>query len=338
MTDPVTHRIPASIAGDCRKALYFHATGVAPSERQNPQEHNRRAAGLALKPVVRAALETEGWQTRLAPQPLKVPVTDTLSVRVAPDLLLSHEQITGGHWITAVTMSAREQSVHNWLMETTGKAYPHRLRRLALAVEAIAANSERPADIDTDQPQLVVMLDRDTGALEYEPNETDYLQRITTQVKERLTELDAALQSRQMPPAEYRRDSRACRRCPYLTLCHGPEPAAAAEGAGHPEPVTDELLAEAVETFAVAEQQLQPMKEVSKRRDEAKEVIKRYMAETGQSKMPLHAEDSSWQASIRTSKRTSLSVTEARTTLTTEQLAAISTTNETAALYITPVG
>ena len=296
------------------------------------------AAGRALKPVVRDALETEGWQTRLAPQPLDVPVTDTLSVRVAPDLLLSHEHITGGRCITAVTMSAREQSVRNWLMETTGKAYPHRLRRLALAVEAFVSNPEPPADIDTSQPQLVVMLDRDTGALEYELNQPDQLGRVATQVKERLTELDVALQSRQMPPAEYQRDSRACRRCPYLTLCHGPESAAATEDTVRPEPVTDEQLAEAVETFAAAERHLLPMKEVSKRRDEAKEVIKRYMAETGQSKMPLHAEDSSWQASIRTSKRTSLSVTEARKTLTTEQLAAIATTHETAALYITAVG
>lgn len=29
MPDPVTHRIRASAAGDCRKALYLHATGVA---------------------------------------------------------------------------------------------------------------------------------------------------------------------------------------------------------------------------------------------------------------------------------------------------------------------
>ena len=334
MPDAVIHRIPASIAGDCRKALYLHATGIAPSERENQQHHNRMAAGLALKPVVRAALETEGWQTRMAPQPLDVPVTDTLSVRVAPDLLLSHDQITCGRWITAVTMSAREQSVRNWLMETTGKAYPHRLRRLALSVEALEKAPEPPEDIDTRQPQLVVMLDRDNGALEYEPNETDHLRRIAEQVKGRLIELDAALQSGQMPDAEYRRDSRACRRCPYLTLCHGPEPASPT-GTERQVPVTDEQFAEAVETFATAEQRLQPMKEVSKRRDEAKEVIKRYMTEAGQKSMPLHAEDSSWQASIRVSKRTSLSVTAARKTLTAEQVAEIATTNETVALYIT---
>ena len=334
MPDTAVHRIPASIAGDCRKALYLHATGVTPSEQENQQRLNRMAAGLALKPVVRAALETEGWQTRMAPQPLDVPVTDTLSVRVAPDLLLSHDLVTSGRWITAATMSAREQSVRNWLMETTGKAYPHRLRRLAFSVEALQVAPEPPDDIDTGQPQLVVMLDRDTGTLEYEPNETDHLRRIAEQVKGWLIELDAALQSGQMPDAEYRRDSRACRRCPYLTLCHGPEPSSPT-GTESQVPVTDEQFAEAVETFAAAEQRLQPMKEVSKQRDEAKEVIKRYMTETGQKSMPLHAEDSSWQATIRTSKRTSLSVTAARKTLTAEQLAEIAATNETAALYIT---
>ena len=92
----------------------------------------------------------------------------------------------------------------------------------------------------------------------------------------------------------------------------------------------------AVEQFSTAELQLLPLKSVNKQREDAKAVIKQYMTQADVSRLPLQAETARWEAAIRTSKRTTLSLSEARKRLTPEQLASIATTSQQAALYITP--
>ena len=139
---------------------------------------------------------------------------------------------------------------------------------------------------------MAVMLDRDNGTLEYEPNDAEYLERIAGQVKDRLTELDAALRSGQAPEAEYRPDSRACQRCLYLTACHGtPQPPVTTAGDS---PVTEEQFMAAVEQFSTAELQLLPLKSVNKQRDDAKAVIKQYMTQADVSKLSLQGETARW--------------------------------------------
>lgn len=334
MLTPTIYRIPAHRSGECLKALYLYATGVTPSDTPDATALNRMEAGRAMKPAVAAALRREGWQTRLPPPMPDIAVTDTLRVSVAGDLVMAHDEITGGEWIAVVMMSAKEKNVSQWLINTTAKAYPRQLRSLALATEALRLHPEPQPEIDAEQPQMAVMLDRDNGTLEYEPNDTEYLERIAQQVKERLKQLDSALQSGQMPEAEYTPESRACRRCPYLTACHGAQqPPAMADGS---DPVTEEQFLAAVEQFYTAELQLLPLKSVTRQRDDAKTVIKRYMTQADVSKMPLQAETARWDAAIRTSKRTALSLSEARKRLTPEQLADIATNSVQTALYITP--
>ena len=231
-------------------------------------------------------------------------------------------------------MSARARNVSDWLVATTAGAYPRQLRRLALVTEALRLHPEPQPEVAAEQPQMAVMLDRDNGTLEYEPNDAEYLERITGQVKERLAELDTALRSGQTPEAEYSPDSRACRSCLYLNACHGtPQPPATTDGDSA---VTEEQFMAAVEQFSAAELQLLPLKSVNKQREDAKAVIKQYMTQADVSRLPLQAETARWEAAIRTSKRTSLSLSKARKRLTPEQLASIATTSQQVALYITP--
>lgn len=117
--------------------------------------------------------------------------------------------------------------------------------------------------------------------------------------------------------------------------CHGlPQLPTAANGYTQ---VIEEQFAAAVEKLSAAESQLLPLKSVSKQRDDARSVSKQYMTQADVSRMPLHAETGKWDAAIRTSQRTSLSLSEARKQLTPEQLAAIATTGQQTVLYITPV-
>ena len=90
------HRIPAHKAGDCRKALYFYAAGVAPSNPPDGPAINRMETGRAMKPAIAAALRREEWQIRPAPPMPDIPVTDTLRISVVGDLVMSHAEITAG--------------------------------------------------------------------------------------------------------------------------------------------------------------------------------------------------------------------------------------------------
>ena len=330
---PRVYQIPARQAGDCRKQLYLRLTDVQPSDHtENDQTRNRMAALLAMKPVVNRALRQEGWETRPVPPVPDIPVSDTLNISVFGDLVMRHPDITNGRWIAAVTASAKERTVRDWLTATSAYIRPWQLHRLALITEALRAAPEPPCEIDPDQPQMIAMLDYDNGALEYEPNETDYLERIAASLKERLQPLDQALQTGQMPEPDYTPDSAQCRRCPYLQLCHG----VPATPATDDQSVSEEEFQQAVRTFAAAETRLLPLKDISKQRDDAKNIVKRYMTQNGYQWMTLDADDSRWDARIRTSQRTNLSVTQARKLLTAEQLAGIASVSPQTALYITP--
>ena len=153
MPIPTTYRIPAHKSGDCRKALYLYAAGVAPSNPPDGPVINRMETGRAMKPAINAALRREGWQIRPAPPTPDIPVTDTLFISVAGDIVMSHEQITAGQWIAGVTMSARERNVSDWLTTTTAGAYPRQLRRLALVTEALRLHPEPQPEVAAEQPQ-----------------------------------------------------------------------------------------------------------------------------------------------------------------------------------------
>ena len=68
-----------------------------------------------MKPATAAALRREGWQIRPVPPMPDIPITDTLRIGVAGDIVMSHEQITAGQWIAGVSMSAGERNVSDWL-------------------------------------------------------------------------------------------------------------------------------------------------------------------------------------------------------------------------------
>ena len=139
MPIPTTYRIPAHKSGDCRKALYLYAAGVAPSNPPDGPAINRMETGQAMKPATAAALRREGWQIRPVPTMPDIPVTDTLRIGVVRDLVMSHDEITAGQWIAGVSMSTGERNVSDWLVATTAGAYPRQLRRLSLMGRSIAA-------------------------------------------------------------------------------------------------------------------------------------------------------------------------------------------------------
>ena len=84
--------IRASAAGNCRRALWYSATGYEPTNPTSENSLTAMEAGNALEPVVLRAMERAGWKI----DPADPQDPQTVSVRIGPDMLVTgHPDATG---------------------------------------------------------------------------------------------------------------------------------------------------------------------------------------------------------------------------------------------------
>ena len=81
--------IRASAVGNCRRALWYTATGHQPSATPTNDSLTMLEAGTALEPVVLRAMERAGWEVAPAdpndPKPVSVQLAPNLKVTGHPD-------------------------------------------------------------------------------------------------------------------------------------------------------------------------------------------------------------------------------------------------------------
>ncbi len=85
--------VRASAAGNCRRCLWYAATGYTPTNSPTRESLTVLEAGNALEPVVLRAMERAGWEvTPTDPQDPK-----QVSVRVGPNMVVTgHPRRHGG--------------------------------------------------------------------------------------------------------------------------------------------------------------------------------------------------------------------------------------------------
>ena len=319
---PHQHSITARQAGDCVKALYLQLQGTEPSDPIDDRARNRMAAGQAVKSVVSDAMRRQGWELRATAPFLTIDVSDRLRVTGRPDELARHPNITDGQWIIVQTGSAKDPTFTRWLKETSFKTYPQRVAQLALLSRAYATAAEPPEDMDLQQPQMITMLNRDTGALEYEPIEPRDIARVGRSIHDNLSDLSNALESGVTPEAPYPRTSRNCTQCQFFTLCQGPPPEPTDD-----EGVTQEQLQAAISIIEELFEEVEAAKPKNGLYDRTKRVIRQYMLDNELNDLTLEGETRSWQAHLNRDAQVRINVDKARQTLTKADMAAISTTS-----------
>ena len=321
-TTPRQYSITARQAGDCVKALFLALNGTDPSEPTDDHARNRMAAGQAMKPVVSEAMKREGWELRDQVPVISIQVTDTLRLTARPDELARHPNITAGEWIIVQTGSAKDPTFKRWLKETSFKTYPQRVNQMALLSRAYAAAPEPPDGLDLSQSQMIAMLNRDTGALEYEQLEPRDLTRVGRELHSNLQALSDALSNNTEPLAPYPRTSRNCTQCQFLTLCQGkpPEPA---EGEG----ITKEQVDAAIATIEELYEEVEASKPSASLYDRTKRVIRDYMLENELDDLQLQGEIRVWKAKLNRDAQVRINNDKAREQLSTQVMAAISTTS-----------
>lgn len=84
--------VRASAAMGCRRALWYAATGHAPTNVPSDEAVTAMEAGTALEPVVASAMRRAGWE--IYPNDPAGP--ERVSVKLAPNLVVSgHPDATG---------------------------------------------------------------------------------------------------------------------------------------------------------------------------------------------------------------------------------------------------
>ena len=84
--------IRASAAGNCRRALWYEATGHQVTNPKTEESLTMLEAGNALEPVVLGAMERAGWE--VAPADSQDPAQ--VSVQVGPNMVVTgHPDATG---------------------------------------------------------------------------------------------------------------------------------------------------------------------------------------------------------------------------------------------------
>ena len=84
--------IRASAAGNCRRALWYSATGYEPTNPPSEKSLTAMEAGNALEPVVLRAMERAGWKI----DPADPQEPQTVTVRIGPNMLVTgHPDATG---------------------------------------------------------------------------------------------------------------------------------------------------------------------------------------------------------------------------------------------------
>ena len=309
--------IPASAAGNCRRALHYLVSATQPSDPPDAQAQNMMAMALHSRQAAIDAARREGWTVRDPDHTLECHPAKGVTLRLRQLHRVSHPDFTEDKPVMAVIATTTERRFD--LLTEFGPLVSHRSEFDRLAIAADIAQERASSDFDPNEPQFLILLNRATGAIEYEPVEMDDLIDRAGLLKVRLHELADALATGDVPNREFERDSRPCSRCQWLTACHGaapdPEPGES--------PVTEEQLEQSMAQYVATSAILKETKDCEKQHDAARAVLKRYVQEHGNQPVQVDCDGEKWRVSVSVSQKPAINQALARQRLSPQQLADI---------------
>ena len=298
--DGHTLTVRASAQADCRRALWYAATGQEPTNPPDEIAQVRMDAGRALESVVIRAMRRAGWQTTNYAEARRN--VDVL-VELAPGLI-----VEGTPDARAVAPDAKETGyfghpLHSlvevktygharykyWQSVWTEGMNPGAMMQAAAYHFGLAALGE----IDRDAPVIFASLDTDTREWDYEAIDTARVSAWREAAIERLLGLRYALTNGNQPEPEYNPGDWQCRSCPFLTVCGNVEP----EPAGKVESMTGFMAS--VEGFNVAKDSGSKKWEAAER-----QLMAGYLIDNEYPKLTVEQDGQEHTVSLRTTPKT----------------------------------
>ena len=307
--------IRASSVGNCRRALWYSATGYQPTNPPSDDSLTAMEAGNALEPVVVRAMERAGWKVDAAdPQD-----PQAVTMRLGPNLLVT------GHPDGTVRMPLEEdEAAAQVQMLLFGDAAPAYGDEMVVEIKTRGPDAFkrwRTLGAERSHPQAVaqaafysygkfggwprdaVVATMDTGnrTWDYEVIPADRIERALENACAWLGELAAHhVQNGPDPDALPERDfssgSWQCRSCPFLDICLPGAAEASEEPETEEKEVSDQEARDAVAAYAEAQESI---REPEKAKRTALDTLKAWMRRQGDTKATLEGRTVSLVRSTR---------------------------------------
>ena len=300
--------VRASAALNCRRSLWYAATGYTPTNSPGEESLMAMEAGNALEPVVTRAMERAGWSV----DPADPRDPQTVTVKVGPKLLVT------GHPDGTVRLPvnrerAGDTTVQMFLFEEEEKS-PTYGEEMVVEVKTrgpeafkrwrtLGAERSHPASVaqaaiytlgQFGEMRDAVIATMDTGSRtwDFEVIPAPRLERALQHVNRWLEPLADHLNLHgpdpdTLPDRDFLEGSWQCRYCPFLDICQpGRGAEEEADTSGHLEVpvVTDEEAQEAVTAYTEAQQ---TMKGPDKVKRAALATLKAWMRRKGDAKVTI---------------------------------------------------
>ena len=258
-----TLEIRASAVGNCRRALWYEATGREVTNPRSDDSLTMLEAGNALEPVVLRAMERAGWD--ITPTDKEDP--QMVSLRLGPTLVVSgHVDAAGvapifGNEPSIVEVKTRgPEAYKKWRTLGAERSHPESVWQAAFYTYAAF-----------DEARDVVIATLDTGGRtwDYEVIPAYRVERAFERACARLGELAAhhlvnGADPDALPERDFTADDWQCKRCLFLNACQ-PGTALLEEPEDEPsedaEPVTDDEARAALAEYEQAQEMLKAIEE-----------------------------------------------------------------------------
>ena len=255
--------IRASAVGNCRRALWYEATGWEITNPRDDDSITMLEAGNALEPVVLRAMQRAGWD--ITPTDRDNP--RRVSLRLGPTLLVSGHvdaagvaPIFGGEPSIVEVKTRGPEAFKKWRTLGNERSHPESVCQAAIYTYGTF-----------NQARDVVIATLNTGdrTWDYEVIPAVRVERAFEQACAWLGELAAhhdinGPDPDVLPERDFTAEDWQCKRCPFLNTCL-PSMAAAGEPEGEPddtaEPVSDEEARAALLEYENAQEMLKAIEE-----------------------------------------------------------------------------
>ena len=256
--------IRASAVGNCRRALWYTATGHEVTNPTPEESLTVLEAGNALEPVVLRAMRRAGWE---------IDATDRdnpemMSMRLGPNLVVTgHVDATGvvpifGEQASVIEIKTRgPEAYKRWRTLGAERSHPESVWQAALYSYGTFGEARD-----------VVIATMDTGSRQwdFEVIPAERVERAFEQACERLRSLGAhhrlhGADPEVLPERDFTADDWQCKRCPFLNTClpgmEAMEPEPEDEDTEDAEPVNDEEAQAALREYENAQEMLKAIEE-----------------------------------------------------------------------------
>ena len=210
--------VRASAAGDCRRALWYEATG---SEVTNPPTRETLTlleAGNALEPVVLRAMERSGWE--LSPADPSSPAA--VSVQIAPNLRVTgHPDAAGrmplfeGKEMVVEVKTRGPEAYKRWQVLGAERSHPESVAQAAIYTRGVFGEA---------RDAVIAVMDTAARTWDYEIIPAVRIGDAFEGVRSRLHALSEnyvlnGVDPEALPERDFATGHWRCSSCPYLNTC-----------------------------------------------------------------------------------------------------------------------